>query len=42
VCAAGGITKYDLVEFDAYAADGTRLYTDDLPATALACFGHLV
>ena len=41
VRAAGGLTKYDLVEFDAYAADGTRLYTDDLPAPALACFGHL-
>jgi hypothetical protein len=38
---AGGLTKYDLVEFDAYAADGTWLYTDDLPAIALASFGHL-
>ncbi|MGO8997700.1 MAG: hypothetical protein ACLQVI_30655 [Polyangiaceae bacterium] len=41
VRAAGGLTKYDLVEFDAYAKGGTWLYTDDLPAIALASFGHL-
>ena len=36
--AAGGLTQYDLVEIDTYAADGTRLGTDDVPPTALARF----
>jgi hypothetical protein len=33
--AAGGLTQYDLVEVDVYAADGARLGRDDVPPTAL-------
>ena len=36
--AAGGLTRYDLVEIDTYAADGTLLGQDDVPVAALARF----
>jgi hypothetical protein len=41
VHAAGGLTRYDLVEIEVYADDGTWLGTDDVPATALCRFAHL-
>ena len=41
VRAAGGLTRYVLVEVETYAADGTRLGKDDLPVTALVRFGDL-
>jgi len=38
VRAAGGLTRYDLVEINVYAADGTCLGRDDVPPAALARF----
>jgi hypothetical protein len=41
VRAAGGVTRFDLIEVRLHAADGSPLGTDSVPVTALARFAHL-